>query len=248
MTQVTAQSQSFFESNAIRTMIAIIAIIVSVTLYFLNRKRKTLTYRVVRRGRLFQGPDALQGRLQILLDGSPATDVSLVLIEILNSGNEPIQAADFRKPLRFQFKQPSSVLGARVFWTRPRDLDARTDFDKNGVELTPLLLNAGDAVTLEVLLDNFEGQIEHTVRVVGISQVRASEGSFERYRGWRTWVLTFLFALLATLTVARLAMPSRSYRVATSQEIADLVFCLAALLYLLIRPLDWRHWEDRERN
>jgi len=86
-----SQLAALFESNAFRTLIAIVAIGVSILIYRLNKKKKALSYEVLRNDRIFRVVGSLASRVQITVDGKSANNVSLILVDIQNTGNEPIK-------------------------------------------------------------------------------------------------------------------------------------------------------------
>jgi hypothetical protein len=110
--------KALLESNAVRTLIALIAIGVSITIYLLNRKRKLLTVRVIARNDLVKLDPSFTGRIQITLDGRSVPDLSLVLLEIENTGNEPIKSDDFEVPLAFNFSAMVPLSSLRVSFLR----------------------------------------------------------------------------------------------------------------------------------
>jgi phosphate transport system substrate-binding protein len=109
-----AQLKALLDSNATRTLLAIAAIAVTIAIYFLNRKRKALWFDVVRNDKLFLLDEELRTRVQVTVDGRLVSDVSLVIIDIVNTGSEPIRKDDFDKPLSFDFGNDAEVISARV--------------------------------------------------------------------------------------------------------------------------------------
>ncbi|ADW68598.1 hypothetical protein [Granulicella tundricola] len=142
----------YLESNSVRTLLAIIAILVSIGLFWLNKKKKTLSYEILRNDRLFKLNLNLENRIQITVDGSPAEDIRLVIVDIQNTGNEPIKRDEFDMPLRFNFGNGAEIVAARVLSTKPADLGALIETGKTDVTLQPLLLNKGDGLSVEILV------------------------------------------------------------------------------------------------
>lgn len=190
--------QAALESNAFRSILALTAICVSICVYLLNRKRKALSYQITRNDQLFRIDEQLKKNLQITVDGRPAQDISLVLIDIENTGNEPIKREDFERPLTFIFANDAEVISARVLRTQPGDLDARLTTKEATVSLSPILLNSGDSASIELVLTSAAGFITHTARIVGVSKVRALTGT----RGMRAIIQAPLVLSIATMAFA----------------------------------------------
>jgi hypothetical protein len=169
-----ATIRTLLDSNISRTVLAIVAIAVSISIYFLNRKRKALSYEVVRNDELIKVDEGLRNRVEITVDGNPTSGVTLVIIDIQNTGNEPIKKEDFDKPLSFMFEDPAKVISARVLGTKPKDLGAVMNTAQDSVSLCPLLLNKGDAISVEILLTGRTKNVTHSARVVGISEGKGS--------------------------------------------------------------------------
>jgi len=164
--------RDLLESNITRSILAALAICVSFIIYRLNRKRKALSYRIVTKTTLFDIDREIGSRVQVLLDGEPADKIGLVLIDIENTGNEPIRPDDFIKPLIFTFAPGTRVISADVTATKPDNLDATVSFEASNVTVEPLLMNAGDQMSIKVLLRQFDGTVKGDARIVGVREVR----------------------------------------------------------------------------
>jgi hypothetical protein len=144
------------ESNITRTVLAALAIGVTLGIYLLNKRRKSLSYRIVSKTKLLSVDEAIGGRVQILLDGEPAANLGLVLIDVENTGNEPIRSEDFVRPLVFLFPARAAVISAEITKAKPSNLGATVSFDSSSVTLAPTLMNPADSVSLKVLLKQFD--------------------------------------------------------------------------------------------
>src|ERR1700730_18668817 len=105
-----------------RTILAIVALCVTVGLFLAGRRRKRLGYSVSDTRVLGVHEAVNPSRVQILFDGAPVTEVRLVIITVNNWGNEPIQVNDFERPLRFSWSEPAKNLTAEVIEVSPESL------------------------------------------------------------------------------------------------------------------------------
>jgi hypothetical protein len=150
--------------------------------------------------RLLSVHEGVKDRVQILLDGVPCRDVSLLVIEINNSGNEPIRSSDFERPLRFNCGKEAQLLSLVVDATKPDDLRPAVKSATNEVELTPLLLNKGDWMRIIVLAQD-AGAVSPDGRIAGVgtikkrSNIESTVTILERFSSSMAVVSLALFAL-----------------------------------------------------
>ena len=182
--------RALLEANSVRTLLAIIAIGVSIVLFRLNRKKKGLSYEIVRNNRLFKVDSSLQSRIQVIVDGKPAINVTLVIIDIQNTGNEAIRREDFDVPCRFSFGSGAEVISTRILEAKPRDLAANIAVGDRSITLEPLLLNSGDRLSIEVLLTDSTSAVVQSGRVVGIAEIKNIIR--KAHRSDYTWWAVFL--------------------------------------------------------
>jgi len=154
----------------VRTILAIVAICLTVALFLVGRRRKRLSYLLSDTRVLGIHESVSPSRVQILFDGTPVTEVHLVTITVSNWGNEPIRAEDFERPLRFSWSEPAKILTAEVIEGSPETLKPRIDVGASEVVLTPLLLNPGDSFRITTLI-NQVSKLSVDARIVGVKQI-----------------------------------------------------------------------------
>lgn len=178
--------------QTIETIITLIGVLVTISLYVMGRRRKELRYRVISAIPLLTSSEEAGGRLQILFNRKPVHSVHVIVVEAINSGNVPIRPMDFERPLSFQFGDLAQVLLAEVTSTSPPTLKPQLRNTNSTVAIEPTLLNGGDCIKLKVLVSQFGNKIVPDCRIEGISQVlplRASQ------RLW--WIL-----VLSTIAIS----------------------------------------------
>jgi hypothetical protein len=167
--------KELLDSNITRTLLAILAVCVSITTYVLNRKQRGITYWTSARTAISRVDHAPE--VQIMVDGKPVASVWLVLINFENTGNDAIKAEDFVKPVSFSFEVPGLIISSKSVDERPAGIDASVSFDASTVTLKPMLMNPGDRVVLQVLLRGFPGDIRAQARVLGIRALKHRRGT-----------------------------------------------------------------------
>ena len=96
----------------------------------------------------------------------------LLVLAIGNIGNVPVARHDFETPLGVALGS-ATVLDATVSRTRPTDLQALLTHSDGKLALQPLLLNPGDSLELQCLLDGHIGAVDvvPTGRISGVSSL-----------------------------------------------------------------------------
>jgi hypothetical protein len=187
----------FLARNDARNAIAIAAIVISaaiaITLFRLNRKRKTLVYEYLSMSRLVSLPEQRSGRIRVLVDETPVMDVGLVQIGILNSGTDPIKAIDFVRPVSFSVAAPARIVEASISEENPPTIAAELEVDDHRATLAATLLNAGDSLVLKLLIADFDGAISIDARIEGVELKR--RGHLNGYLRDSKWAPVFRFAI-----------------------------------------------------
>lgn len=154
----------------ITVVIAIIAIIVSIILYLIQRRRKALSWEIISNTPLLSIDEEIKGDLQILFAGKPVQDIQLIILKIINSGNIPIKYTEYERPIYLKLGENAQILSAKVTEKNPSNLETSVKINKEGTraELEPTLMNEGDSFTIKMLVNQFDGQIIVDDRVEGV--------------------------------------------------------------------------------
>lgn len=100
-----------------------------------------------------------------------ASHVDVVVIEVMNTGNRDIEAEHYQRPLTFNFGDNAHVLSAEVLYEAPKAIRASLSHTRNTVTLEPVLLNAGDAVGIRMLVTDAE-DFGWDGRIVGVTNIK----------------------------------------------------------------------------
>lgn len=155
-------------------LLAGVAIIVSMIVFFLQRWKKSLGYEIVSETVLLTVEEELKGNFQILFEGKPVQKIHLLVIKISNNGNLPIASSDFDEPLTFFFGEGTTILSAEIIDTDPKTLRPTYHVDSNCLVFHPTLLNSRDAFVTKLLLVQYRGNIETYSRIIGVREVGRS--------------------------------------------------------------------------
>jgi hypothetical protein len=155
----------------IGVILAVLAIGVSILIYLLQRNRKSLSYEIISNTSLLTVNEKVEGKLQILYEGTPISDAQLIVIRVLNSGNVPILETDYKLPLQFVFGKGAKILSAEVTDKVPDNLPATVTSNDNSFEFKSTLLNSKDSITVKALVSDYQGRPKPVARIIGVNSV-----------------------------------------------------------------------------
>ena len=182
-------------------VLALAALAATFLVYWLQRQRKALSYEVISKNQLLTVREELEGRLQVLYEGHPARDICLLVVKLFNSGNVPISAADYERPLSLGTGISSKILSGVVTDVDPENLAASIDIEESRVILRPILLNSKDSVTLKLLVSDFGGNVAIDGRVLGVKSI-SKAGQTTGYQALLMFLALTCFAVGAYLVVS----------------------------------------------
>lgn len=162
--------------QSIGAIIAILAIIISVYIFLLQRNKKTLAYDVLLNVPLLTKKEGLEGRIKIRFDDNYVENIHLIALKVSNEGNIPILPTDFVEHLRFTLGEANRVLGAEVSSLTPPELSPKITTKGSTIEVEPLLLNSGDSFLIKLLLTKPGTNIQANARIVGVSKIQILTG------------------------------------------------------------------------
>lgn len=139
-----------------------------------RQRRKALTYQQIAVAPLLSVRDELKGLLEIRYAGQSVEQVHLILLKLVNTGTLPIVSTDFVHPVTITLGATGQILTLEVAEASPANLGASLTPYPNGRALTvdPLLLNAGDWLTVKILISQYGGPIRVDGRIVGVKSIQ----------------------------------------------------------------------------
>lgn len=168
--------------------------------------RKALSVQVLSQGTWFTGPLAPDFRL--IYKDDPVQNVASVLIEIRNTGRQPIAASDFEKPLKLAIKGTSKILSVEQVGAEPSDLRLNLNSDGSDVHVGPTLFNPKDMALVSVTaLCSGRPEIGvdlATARIAGIRSVDFQTSPKPRGRSFS--LMTSIAALVSGLLANVISM------------------------------------------
>jgi hypothetical protein len=156
------------------------AVVVPLYIWRRQRTKAELSYEVTS-GRIVDIGAQAAGRVEVRFDGTPVPDVALITARVRNSGNVPIRANHFERPLTVTLPAGITILDHRVGDTRPDGLKpALAVVADNEVAIEPLLLNPHDAFDVEILVSGPTTPVVVSGRLEGIADITAEPSAESR--------------------------------------------------------------------
>jgi hypothetical protein len=160
-----------FVSIIVGAVVAIAAVYLG---WYLQRSTKQLSYGIIANAPLLGVPTEawLQHHsIGIIFDGKSVKSVSIVAVKVFNSGNMPITREDVDTPITIKFKTGDELLSADVVNATPRSLNPSLSINGSSVTLDKTLMNAGDSVSIQLLLASKAEDPTVEGRIVGVSHI-----------------------------------------------------------------------------
>ena len=167
--------------RTIGLLISLLGIVIPIALYMFQVKHKRLSYEVVSITTLVPG-----GKVQdfeIKMFGRTLKNAEFHTLRIINDGDIPITRAEYDDNIEIKFSDDAEFLNVEVTKTVPEILEIQTAYDKDLVNVKPVLLNPGDSFNLQVTVTRHpptisEGNKEYvkfgdakfTARIAGLEE------------------------------------------------------------------------------
>jgi hypothetical protein len=133
------------------TFVGTLTAVTGVAIALLRWPRKRLWWELVQGGPIVGEDSNLETIVEF--DGQKwhASDLVEAVIEVVNSGNQSIEAEHYTRPLTFDFGKDARIFVAEVLYEEPNGIGASVRHGVQIATLEPVLLNAGDILGVRVL-------------------------------------------------------------------------------------------------
>lgn len=162
----------FFSTNQM-AVLSVIAIILTIVIYLREKRKKGFSYNIVSANPVVSVEERVADKVRIFFDDEQVEDVHLVVMEIWNSGNQPILETDFDRDVSFNFGEDALILSSSVVAVEPRGLKPSFNLMGSSARLSPLLLNDGDKMTVNFLVSNWDSDaLDIDGRITGVKDIK----------------------------------------------------------------------------
>jgi hypothetical protein len=183
----------------INHLLEIITIIALFVIFFLQIRKKTLTYTVLTNSDIVPGSSEGKSNIEIHHKGKVVPKARLIEIRIKNSGNLPIKPEDYIEPLKLRLPN-SEILSSEVRDDQSLGAYIETkSSDRSEIVLSKTLLNPTDFFDAKILLADGGGELSVSGRIVGVSKIRNLTGREVNYFILLSFIAVNVLALIARL-------------------------------------------------
>jgi hypothetical protein len=202
--------KKFFLNNYkfITVTLTILAIGVSISLYFLNKESRILAYEIVSANNLISITKLIPrddssllykketpiDKLSFYYEEKPIKAPFYTLIRVKNAGNSPIKSSDFESPIEIQFADNVKIYECSILDSEPRNLKTSSTFINSRVSIAPALFNPGDYITIGILTSETNGEPQLSARIIGIKEIE--KRIFNKKYYLSSGILNIVFSLL----------------------------------------------------
>lgn len=170
------------DAGWISAVASVIAIILTLLIYLITRKKKSLSYEVLSESPLISISDEIKSGLQVLYNGNPVENIYLCLIKFINDGNVPIATNDYERPLTLSFSDASSLIYVEKIQVTPGNLTPHIGVSGQTITIAPIMLNPGDSFTVKALINQYGGKFDVDARVLGVTSIQTPPKSDRKIR------------------------------------------------------------------
>lgn len=168
--------------GSIGAMIAVIGLVGSTIWAVIYRPRKTLSYEIISSSTLVATIPAHHNVLKVLFNDSEVEEPAITIFRVRNSGNVPILANDFERPMAYGFPGAKRLLSAEIQSSQPASLQPYLELPDIVIEfpavtVNKLLLNPGDSFDVLVVLDGLPENVTAYGRIAGVKDIRLARSA-----------------------------------------------------------------------
>jgi hypothetical protein len=222
------------------------ATLLGVVVYLLQRRRKELGYRVISHTRLVSVEAEVEEEVVISFRGETVRDVHLVMVEVVNSGNQAIVGDDYERALCVDLGAGARVMSVEQVESEPVGIDVSPVIveSRDKVKARPVLLNPGDSFTLKILASAFAGTACVAGRIVGVKEIKALPSGVSATETWKAAFATAGLAL-AVATMGTCVVDALVGTVLDRVFFAALTALMFGLLWVLLLGRTLSRWLTR---
>jgi hypothetical protein len=194
----------------------ILAIIVSIGVYFAQVQKKVISYEIISVSDLLNTEYSVSEDIKIFFSDKRVKKLFIASVRVTNSGDIPIKRDDFESNIKLDLGEKSEVLKVDIPEKNPPNLIPKILSTANIVEIEPLLLNPGDTFVIQVFASGKKEMPKFDARIIGIKEPKidffVSKKLF-RVPNRILYILSFLFIMAyGYLLTAYLMSRRREFR------------------------------------
>lgn len=146
--------------------------IIAYWIYLKQKNIKELAYEKVSLNNIVKIDSKFRNSIEVKFNGEKVEKLWLLIIKIINSGNTPIEKKDFDAPISIELKSGNQILDVEIINKYPGNLQLLATHTSQKIELSPILLNAGDNYSIRVMISGAEPKYILHARISGVKDLK----------------------------------------------------------------------------
>jgi len=147
--------------------------------------------------------EQVAGKVKVLYEDKSIENAQLIVIKLLNNGNQPITSKDYERNFSCTFGENSKILSSEIIETNPEELNPNLPDNENQIILEPLLLNKNDYLVIKTLVADFKGKIDIDARIIGVSKISKIK-KYSYLSDLLMVTVLMIFASLSAITISEI--------------------------------------------
>ncbi len=164
--------------NEIGVLIGILALLLSWWTVATDRNKR-LDVHVVSTAEIVRASQDVSD-IRVSIGGIEVRDPVVSVLEIRNSGSQPISGSDFERELEISVSEPALIVQASIIETTPSSLKPALRVEGRSAVLDRLLLNPGDSIRIRTITAAGYPQFSVSARVSGVRDVTIDDHESHR--------------------------------------------------------------------
>ncbi len=165
-----------------------------------------------------------------------------ITIGFVHSGNDPIRRDDFDQPITIHLGVEASISVLRTF-AKPRSIQLHAKNLGNKIEISPLLLNSGDEIVVEIAGEKICAPCLIDARIAGVPELRNVAKPVDSPGAAKSTL--FLNSLMSLAFLTMIELRTEGTPLARFQGLAMVIFAVLAVSYVIY---DYLHRQRRGRR
>jgi hypothetical protein len=177
-------------------LLPVAGIIIPLILYFSGVEKKSLSIYIKSRSDIININENENSEIKVLYNNEQVSGLKLLTFDIKNDGSSPIKRTDFDSPIKVNFGDKSKIYKAVVVKTEPIGIEAQIANTESEITLQPLLLNAGDTLSIQAIISNIDEIPEMSSRIFGMPSLSIKDEQASKMTKRKTLLYIFVFLLV----------------------------------------------------
>jgi hypothetical protein len=148
----------------------VVTILIPIIIYLKSTPTRSLSYKIINIIPLLDFREEVKDKIKITFMGNKVEDVTLSLIQFVNTGKKELTKDDFVEPITLIFDKDNKILTAEISESKPENLGVVLSSKDNVLTIDGIkLINSKEFFTIKIFTTkSFESPLKMEYRIKGI--------------------------------------------------------------------------------